>query len=196
MDIAKIWSQAQNYIKDSKFEEALELLNKGIEIEPKNANLLSERAVVFFHLNDKERSLKELDYCVLLEPTNPYRYSSRAYVKASMKDINGAILDYEKCIHLDPEDAIAHNNLGLLLESQGRMQLAKRNFKRADELEGVLQERGIDLPQEASTVKSSPKPKKKKRTTWSIVKGTFTDRNLFKEYLTFLRNGFKLKKDE
>lgn len=192
--------------KEGKFEEALALLDKTIEFDANNANLISERAVVYFHLEDKQRALKELDYCVLLEPSNPYRYSSRAYVKAALKDIKGAIADYEKCVQLDPEDAIAHNNLGLLLESLGRMEQAKRNFNRADELEGVLKERGIDLPEveedrSSSDQKTSENPVAKEgasRNTWSIVKGTFTDKNLFKEYLQFLKNGLKIKgkKDE
>jgi tetratricopeptide (TPR) repeat protein len=180
-------------------------LNQAVEAFPDNANLLSERAVVFFHLEDKERALKELDYCVLLEPTNPYRYSSRAYVKAALKDVKGAILDYEKCTQLDPQDAVAYNNLGLLLESQGRMEQAKRNFNRADELEGVLNDRGIDLPKgdekvavEESTVEDvEPTPvEQPKRSTWSIVKGTFSDKNLFKEYIRFVKNGFKLNQKE
>ena len=203
MDIKAIWDQAQNYIKETKFDKALDLLNQALDIDPKNPNILSERAVVYFHLEDKERALKELDVCVLLEPTNPYRYSSRAYVKAALKDIEGAIADYEKCVHLDPQDAIAYNNLGLLLESLGRMKQAKRNFDRADELEGVLKDRGIDLPKdETQDVKSeetsdAQRTKEEKTSTWSIVKGTLTDRSLFKEYISFIRNGFKLKgKDE
>lgn len=204
MDIAKIWNQAQNYIKEGKFDRAMTLLNRAIEVEPKNANLLSERAVVFFHLGDKERALKELDYCVLLEPNNPYRYSSRAYVKADMRDLKGAIADYEKCVQIDPLDAIAYNNLGLLLESMGRMELAKRNFDKADSLEGVLKERGIDMPSENQQPAKDDKEQaqkgeleleNKKSTTWSIVKATLTDRNLFREYLQFLRNGFRLKKE-
>lgn len=202
MDIAKIWNKAQNYIKEGKFDQALKLLDQAIEVDAKNANLISERAVVIYHLGDMEKALKELDYCVLLEPNNPYRYSSRAYIKAALKDIVGAIADYEKCIHLDPLDAIAYNNLGLLLESQGRMKLAKRNFDKADELEGVLKERGIDLPKEDaqnSGKSNGPEDLEKenvKGTTWSIIKETLSDKSMFREYLSFLKNGLKLKKKD
>lgn len=194
MDIAKTWEEAQNYIKESKFEKAIVLLDGALEIEPKNANLISERAVVYFHLGEKEKALKELDYCVLLEPQNPYRYSSRAYVKAALDDIDGAIVDYEKCIQIDPLDAIAYNNLGLLLESQGRMKMAKKNFDRADELEGVLKERGIDLPIKEENNEEVLNEESSKGNTWSIIRGTFTDKNMFKEYIQFLKNGFRIKK--
>lgn len=205
MNVTELWKQAQIYINESNFDKALSLLNEAISIEPQNANILSERAVVYFHLEDPKKALEGLNACVELEPLNPYRYSSRAYVRAAMKDVKGAIEDYEKCVQLDPEDAVAYNNLGLLLESQGRIEQAKRNFKKADELEGILNERGISIAakeeviDEAKEVKSEmpnePKNPAKKHSTWSIVKSTFTDKTVFKEYLKFIKNGFKMKSD-
>ncbi|MCB9195581.1 MAG: tetratricopeptide repeat protein [Flavobacteriales bacterium] len=197
MKFEQYWNKAQNYIKDGNFDDALSALDKAVEIKPHDASLLSERAVVIFHLGDKERALKELDYCVLLEPTNPYRYSSRAYIKASLKDIKGAIEDYEKCISLDSQDAIAYNNLGLLLESQGRIEQAKRNFNKADELEGILKERGITVLKEEDSGNSSNESvylnEANSPSTWSLVKGVFTQKGLFKEYLEFVKNGLKIK---
>jgi len=69
-----------------------------------------------------------------LEPQNPYRYSSRAYIKDACGDLEGAIADYKKCIELDPQDAVAHNNLGMLEEKFGRKQKAEKHFAKADEI--------------------------------------------------------------
>lgn len=204
MKSEQLWNKAQNYIKESKFDKALVLLNQMLEIEPKNATVLSERAVIYFRLEDKELALKELDRCVLLEPTNPYRYSSRAYIKASMKDFKGAVQDYEKCIELDPNDVIAYNNLGLVLESLGRMEQAKKRFEKASELEDVLKERGIEVEKPEELVSEDDEKKDvvkhdkeiAKTSTWSIVKGTFSNKKVFKEYVGFIKNGFKLKNGE
>lgn len=199
MTVKQLWESAQNYIKESKFDEALDQLNQALEIEPENANVLSERAVVYFHQGDAQKALDQLDYCVLLDPQNPYRYSSRAYIKAFLKDIKGAIEDYEKCIMLDPDDAIAYNNMGLLLESQGRIEQAKRNFERADELEGILKERGISTEHDQTNIAADTQEtlandeNNSSGSTWSIVKGLFTNRKIFKEYLDFLKNGMKMK---
>ena len=42
--------------------------------------------------------------------------------------------NYKKCIQLDPQDAIAHNNLGMLEEKRGRKQKADKHFKKADNI--------------------------------------------------------------
>jgi Flp pilus assembly protein TadD len=200
------WIKAQELLIARKLNEALVLLNEALEVEPHNANFISERAVVYFHLGDKNLALLELDRAVALEPNNPYRYSSRAYIKSSMKMTKGAILDYEKCVQLDPDDAVAYNNLGILLEAAGKIEAAKRHFKKADELEGILNERGITLQDaennlvksEASSGKKINKEKneesieKTRSSFWETVKGVFTNKSIFKEYIKFIKSGFKV----
>ena len=93
--------------------------------EEENPSIYSERGVIWYYLQDKEKSLSDMDYALGLEPNNPYRYSSRAYIKDWIGDIKGAIADYEVAVKLDPEDSIAYNNLGLLQEKLGYVDKAK-----------------------------------------------------------------------
>jgi len=177
-----------------KLPQSQTLLSAALDIAPDNPDSISELAVVIFHLGDKFLALKELDRCVVLEPKNPYRYSSRAYIKSNMRMIYEAIEDYEICVELDPDDPIAYNNLGLLLETKGKMTAAKRNFSKADELEGILKERGVSLPEQVenkSTVEkeneqSTKEPQidsvKEDSKRWQIAKKVFTRKSVFKEY--------------
>ena len=71
-----------------------------------------------------KRAILDFDKAQQIEH-NSYRYSSRAFVKAHIKDVEGAIKDYQKAIELDPDDAIAHNNLGIILEQQGHKDQAE-----------------------------------------------------------------------
>jgi Tfp pilus assembly protein PilF len=202
------WQKAQEYLTARELDKAMQLLNEALADEPDNANYISERAVVFFHLGDKNMALLELDRAVSLDPDNPYRYSSRAYVKAEMKMIKGAILDYEKCVQLDPDDAIAYNNLGLLLEAAGKIEAAKRHYKRADELEGILNERGISMTETTiqpddndnslaldKTLNIDHSKSEPKVSFWKMVGGVFTNKKVFKEYINFLKAGGKLKEN-
>ncbi len=212
------WLLAQEHLVKRELPQALQLLNEALAEDANNANYISERAVVYFHMGDKNMALMELDKAVALDPNNPYRYSSRAYIKSSMKMTKGAILDYEKCVQLDPDDAIAYNNLGILLEAAGKIEAAKRHFKKADELEGILNERGISLP-EAEVVESDvdgsisltkkqdniSEPAKKEvvmeseakptepitPSKWNVIKNVFTKKEAFKEYVRFVKNGFR-----
>lgn len=214
------WILAQEYLVKRELPQALKLLNEAIEAEADNANFISERAVVYFHMGDKNMALMELDRAVALEPNNPYRYSSRAYVKSAMKMTKGAILDYEKCVALDPEDAVAYNNLGIILEAAGKIEDAKRHFNKADELEGILNERGISLAEETISVANDEvdgslklsvtqktttiatseaeeiQTESSKPSKWRVVKSVFTNKNVFNEYLSFVKSGFKNKSSE
>src|SRR5690606_3882624 len=75
-------------------------------------------------------------WALSMEPQNPYRYSSRAFLKDRMGDLKGAIADYERAIEIDPEDAIAHNNKGMVEEKLGFQEKSKQSFKKADDLVG------------------------------------------------------------
>lgn len=208
MDAIVLWKKAQTQIESGDLNSAYATLSAALEIEADNPDIISERAVVIFHLGDLPRSLSELDKCVVLEPKNPYRYSSRAYIKANMKMLDEAIADYEICVELDPNDPIAFNNLGLLMESKGRMSAAQRNFSKASELEVLLKERGVDLPE----VKPSQKDENEKEKPtneiesvnknegdvsnvkpWELAKKVFTRKSVFKEYWSFVMNGFRIK---
>ena len=190
------------------FKGALSDYSKAIEKE-EDPFLYSERAVVYYHLDDLPNSLKDMDYAASLEPENPYRYSSRAYIKDASGDTEGAIADYEKAVALDPEDSIAYNNLGLLQEKLGYKDKAKNNYKRADKLAMVddlldkirkdeklkaeeeewNQQNGIT---ESETPNVAPTHiEREKLSPWVLVRNTFTTKSGFNEYLSFIKNGFK-----
>ncbi|GAB5539315.1 MAG: hypothetical protein Salg2KO_14180 [Salibacteraceae bacterium] len=182
------------------FAGALAEYNKVLEVE-ENPSVYSERGVVWYYLQDKEKSLADMDYAASLEPENPYRYSSRAYIKDWIGDIEGAIEDYEKAVALDPKDSIALNNLGLLQEKLGYKDKAKSNYERADNLEGVdellekireEQKQLHDKDVQKGMSKEVANRERESMTTWALLRSTFTTKSGVKEYIEFIRNGFKI----
>ncbi len=194
--------KAIDELKNGKFQVALEYINLALGENKSHPVLLAERATIFMYLKRKEEALEDMDLAIYLDPENPYRYSSRAYVKDFFGDLAGAIEDYEKCLTLDPEDIIAHNNLGLLIEKQGNMKKAQRHFQQADELleqNPDWQNRiSIDKekPNEANDTQIRPQIQPtdtKSENKLSIAKNVFTKKSVFKEFIQFIFNGFKLK---
>jgi tetratricopeptide (TPR) repeat protein len=209
MNLQKYIDSAQKALQDQKYEIAVQFFDKAIELAPTNAKLYSERGVTHFHLKHNLKALADMDKAVELEPENSYRYSSRAFIKGACRMTDDAIADYQKCIELDPDDAIAYNNLGLLQEQLGWKKQANDNFDKADTLEGVLKDRNINLPQPEGKVTDEmldeiiKKPaqmiesKEKEETTPSkmeVAKSVFTNKSVFKEFIAFIKNGFKIKK--
>lgn len=183
----------------SRIEEAVKSWDKAISLQPAQADYYSMRGVAFFHLGQKMAALEDMHQALLLEPHNPYRHSSRAYMRAALGDTGGAIEDYRQAIVLDPEDAIAHNNLGLLEEKAGRQERARELFDRADQLAGVKSpaERAAETPsansQAIHQTPAEPQIEAPKVGYWDILKGIFTRKDLFEEFVYFVRSGGKLK---
>lgn len=175
-----------------KFLEAITQFNQALELLPDHPDILADRAVAYLMLEKYKLAILDFDKAASIDPENPYRYSSRAFAKDKIGDIDGALADYEKAIKLDPSDAIAHNNLGLLLENKGSRKGAKNMFELADKLnkENELP----PTPQQAPNATSN----QASETTTSkdpvqVFKSIFTKEG-WKDFVSFVRNGFKLPK--
>lgn len=197
---------ALDLLKSGKIQEAIDLYTQVLNDIGDHPDVLSDRGVAYLHANNKESCFRDLLKAKELEPERAYRYSSLAFARTHFKDYDNAIKDYERAIELDPEDSIAHNNLGLLLEQKGYENQAQQRFKRADELSKqedhlieMMEE--MEEKEEVSEIKpdasnsqdknesNSPENSKRKEE----IKKIFTDRNQFKEFIRFIKNGFKLK---
>ena len=201
---------AHKALKKGAIDKAILLYTEALNLAPNDCNILSDRATAFLHKKDQLRAMADFDKAVSLDPLYAYRYASRAFAKQSFGDLDGAVADYQKAVDLDPEDAVAHNNLGLLLEQQGYKKEADERFARADKLskmeddlyavmdgletkesEGttIVSEKDADF----RTQHSSNSEEEKTASTSNELKKVFTSRAQFREFLRFIKNGFKLK---
>lgn len=221
MFINKAHEEAYEYLKNAEFEKAIIKYTACLQINPESAELYSERGVAYLNLKQEENCLADLNKSVELQPDYAYRFASRGHARDFFGDTDGAIEDYETAAEMDPSDAIVYNNLGLLLEKKGNITSAKVNFDRSDKLrieaekleaeakrsesielesltlneEGIYEETGVfekgKLKEENSTGKMDNQPSA--ATVTSEMLKTIRDRGQWKEFLRFLRNGFKIK---
>jgi tetratricopeptide (TPR) repeat protein len=202
---------AINLLKSGDLNESLVLIDACISDFPDNPILFSDRGTIYLHLNNKNAALADMNRAVELQPDYAYRYASRAFVKDHFGDTESAITDYEIAVQLDPDDAIAMNNLGVLMEKLGYKEAAKRKYDTADALaaktpslkqklselengEPKNHPEGIELQAKKLDTKSAATSKNE--STSIIVKDVFTKKSVFKEFLTFIKNGFKLKQND
>ncbi len=200
----KIHEDAEKALKKGNTKEALKLYTKALEKSPNDINILSDRGVAYLHLNDKDKCFKDLNLAIDLQPEYGFRYACRAYAKRHFNDLNGAVEDYEMAVKLDPNDAVALNNLGLLLEEKGYKEEAERKFKQADELSKIEDHlidtiEGIESSQSKkeesiNEKKEEPTEKSKKKKAVQEFKKVFTSVEQFNEFMQFIKDGFKLKK--
>lgn len=180
---------------EKDYQQALKIYDDLIYLFPNEANLLSDRGVIFIHLNKKEEALKDFDQAVFLEDSYGYRYASRAYARDFFGDTEAAILDYEKAIKLDPEDAVSYNNMGLLQEKLGYKKKAQKNFELADEISKTHEEILIPPPPvlENEVPKVQEEASIKNKSFFSEFLKVFKSKKQFREFISFIKKGGKLK---
>ncbi|MCH2213889.1 MAG: tetratricopeptide repeat protein [Flavobacteriales bacterium] len=173
------------------FENAVYWYSRAISVSPEDPELYSERGVSYYHRKMLPEALDDMNRAQQLQPEKPYRYSSRAYIKDSMGDTEGAIEDYKIAVKIDPEDAVAHNNLGLLEEKLGRMAQAKAMYELADALAKNESRSGKPENYQAKNIQKEIEKEKVQRSLSNEMINVFKTKERFKEFLRFIRNGFK-----
>ena len=204
----KTHEEATSKLKEGQIDEAIGLYTKALNEAPDDYNIISDRGVAYLHKNDKLRCFGDFNRAIQLQPNYSYRYASRAYAKKHFGDLEGAVADYEKAVELDPEDAVAQNNLGMLLEEMGYKKQSEKRFARADKLseqengllnvmEGLeVSEKAVEAPNQETPIEDlspSDKGSDETKTNSKEFKKVFTSKNQFKEFIRFIRNGFKIK---
>jgi tetratricopeptide (TPR) repeat protein len=226
--------KAQELLDEQKYEKSLLAFNKALKLDPNHPDILSHRGVLYLHMNQKKKCFDDLEMSVRMDKDYGFRYAALAYAKDYFGDLDKAIELYQKAVEVDPEDAISHNNLGLLMEKRGYQQKARDNFDKADKLakiqddmldkldeleesenkfqlkaeesqdkeNGPLETKAKNpLPKPGSQVKPQGErlqPKKMKsdsaQTFGQVSKDLITKKSVFREFIVFVKNGFKIKK--
>lgn len=196
MEAKKRFNQGVELLKRAEYQEALKVFDALVAEFPTEADFISERGVVKFHLQDNEGALKDMDEAIRLQPLKSYRYSSRAYIRGNAGMVKKAINDYKKAIELDPDDAIAHNNLGLLEEKLGYIEQSKRRFKLADELINLDETRGrqdqeiLGKALDGRNIQKEIDAERSSQSLWSVMKSLNSKEGRI-SFVRFVKSGFK-----
>lgn len=190
--IESIYHRAMVYRRLEAYDKSLLDFDVLVNLVPTDASIISERGIARFYLKDSVGAIQDLDKAQELEPENAYRYSSRAYIRAALNDLDGALEDYQKAVELNPEDAISLNNMGLLEESKGRGDVAKKYFGASDE----VNERGLNAGDSISGNKNESEKKQVSKPTLKesfldTLKKLFTDKSERKAFINFIKSGAK-----
>jgi tetratricopeptide (TPR) repeat protein len=90
--------EAEKLEKEGKFLEAIPLLDKAIEKDPKNIYALINRGVDKSILEDYKGSIEDYTKVIELDSDNALAFLNRGKNKNRLEDYQGAIKDFEKAI--------------------------------------------------------------------------------------------------
>jgi Tfp pilus assembly protein PilF len=94
----------------SKFEEALPLLNQAIELDPKLTDAYISRSFTYGKLEMVSKALKDVQKALELSPNDEVAYNNRGFLYMRLGQYDKAISDFTKAVSLNPEDEAAWAN--------------------------------------------------------------------------------------
>lgn len=96
--------RAQIYVRQEKFDIAIEDVKRAIEFTPKSSNSYSSLSFIYFQINDFENALEAINQSLLFEPNDSYYHSQRSDILVKLERKDEALLDIEQAIAYAPED--------------------------------------------------------------------------------------------
>lgn len=123
------YQQALAQMKKKRWQQAQQLFDKVMQVEPKLSSGYVNKALISYHQNAPEQALILLETAQSINAINPYLYNLKGIVYRETGDFEQAQLSYEQAIRIWPEYAQAHLNLAVLLELyRGKFSQAKQHY--------------------------------------------------------------------
>ena len=123
-DVLALINQAKNLQKSDKHLEAIKILDKAIELYPKNSWVYTNRGNAYFNLKQYIKAIQNYDKAIELDPKNASDYYRRGLAYTMLKQYIKAIQDFNNAIDLDSGDARIYS-------MRGRAYLNLKQYTRA-----------------------------------------------------------------
>ena len=105
-----------DFLRDLKqYQEAMDLYNQIIQLNPNYSNAYFNRGVAYDDLKEYKKAIADYTKAIELDPNYTYAYYNRGVAYYHLKEYENAILDYTKAIKLDPNFQLAKDNLKIAI---------------------------------------------------------------------------------
>ncbi|XP_058047532.1 RNA polymerase II-associated protein 3 isoform X1 [Ahaetulla prasina] len=103
--------KGNTYFKQKNYDAAVECYTKGMNADPYNPALPTNRASAFFRLKKFSMAESDCNLALALNKNYTKAYSRRGATRFVLRNFKGAKEDYEKVLELDPNNFEAKNEL-------------------------------------------------------------------------------------
>jgi len=124
-------SKGLGYIKEKKYDLAMEEFNKALEISPDYIEAIKNKGNVYYYLGDTVKALEWYELTVSKDPSYWNGYNNMGNVYYEEGDMVKAEEYYSKAAELCKDDVKPFNNLGDILIEGGRYEEAIENYNKA-----------------------------------------------------------------
>jgi tetratricopeptide (TPR) repeat protein len=137
---AKDWVEKGRCLNSlERYDEALECLEKAIEIDSNYARAWANRGDVLESLKRYDEALESYDRAIELDEYDPWHWAKRGYLLNNLKHYEEALESFDMAIELDDNDPWDWASRGAVLDNLQRYEEALESCDRALELDANYQ---------------------------------------------------------
>ncbi|XP_008590665.1 PREDICTED: RNA polymerase II-associated protein 3 [Galeopterus variegatus] len=103
--------KGNTYFKQGKYDEAIECYTKGMDADPYNPMLPTNRASAYFRLKKFAVAESDCNLAIALNRNYTKAYARRGAARFALRKLEDAKKDYEKVLELEPNNFEASNEL-------------------------------------------------------------------------------------
>jgi lipoprotein NlpI len=127
--------KARAAISKGKGDEALELANKAIDKDGKNAPAYLVRGAAYELLRKHTEAVADFTKAIALDPKLAEAYDHRGSERFKLGQIDGSLEDFDKFLELEPKAKPGHWKRGISLYYAGKFEEGKKQFEGYEEVD-------------------------------------------------------------
>ncbi len=131
----KLFKKGINLMADEKLEDAIELFQEALRIDPHSVDTLMKLGYAKFHLGDHNGALSVYDKIFDIDVTNPEAWNLKGLVHYEQKRYAKALDAVEKATESDPTYGMAWYNKACFLSLLNQVPDALESLKRSIEID-------------------------------------------------------------
>ena len=134
-NIKKLFKKGVNLMADEKLDDAIEVFEQALRIEPDNVEILMKLGYARFHLEDHLDALKVYDKVLDIDVTNPEAWNLKGLVHYEQKKYAQALDAVNKAIESDKSYGMAWYNKACFLSLLNQVPESLQALKHAIEID-------------------------------------------------------------
>jgi len=134
-NIKKLYKKGVNLMADEKLDDAIEIFEQALRIEPDNIEVLMKLGYARFHLEDHNDALKVYDKILEVDVTNPEAWNLKGLVHYEQKKYAQALDAVNKAIESDKTYGMAWYNKACFLSLLNQVPESLQALKHAIEID-------------------------------------------------------------
>jgi len=131
IDVEELFLEGARLITLKRFDEAFEIFNQVLLLDPHHVKALEARAVIYMQRGELELAEKDLEDALKLEPNNARLYYRLGQIYYRKKDLDRALELFTQAIDLEPMYPAAYMARSQILREKGLEEAADLELDKA-----------------------------------------------------------------